>query len=95
MIEYPSQLEIEIARGFCSATCPMCSIDQTKYNKTIMKNDLFKSIIDSFGKHIYKIKHVNLVGLGEVLLDKKLHGKIIEESKGGFANIYNQIWVRK
>ena len=30
-----------------------------------------------------------------LVLDKKLHSKIMEESTAGFANTYNQIWVRK
>jgi len=75
-MKYPEKLEIELARGFCTATCPMCSIEETMYNKSMMKFEKFKAIVDSFGEHIKKIKHVNLVGLGEVLLDKKLHHKI-------------------
>ena len=75
-MEYPEKLEIELARGFCTASCPMCSIDETKYNKVVMKFEKFKAIVDSFGEHIDKINHVNLVGLGEVLLDKKLDEKI-------------------
>ena len=75
-MEYPVKLEIEIARGVCTATCPMCSIDETKYNKTVMNFNKFKSIIDCFGDNIYKIKHVNLVGLGEVLADVRLNKKI-------------------
>ncbi len=75
-MEYPSKLEIEIARGVCTASCPMCSIDQTKYNKSVMNFDKFKAIVDSFGSSIEKIKHVNLVGLGEVLVDVRLNKKI-------------------
>ena len=75
-MKYPEKLEIELARGFCTASCPMCSIEETMYNKSMMKFEKFKAIVDSFGEHIKKIKHVNLVGLGEVLLDKKLHHKI-------------------
>jgi len=30
-----------------------------------------------------------------LVLDRKLHGKCIEDSTAGFANTYNQIWIRK
>ena len=43
---FPKILEIEIAKGFCTASCPMCSIDETKYNKSIMTFEKFKTIID-------------------------------------------------
>ena len=75
-MRYPEKLEIEIVRGICTASCPMCSIEETTYNKKIMNLDMFKEIVDSFGNNLTKIKHVNLVGLGEVLVDKNLCDKI-------------------
>ena len=71
----PKILEIEIARGFCTASCPMCSIDQTKYNKSVMSFDKLKTIIDNFGKDIKHIDKIIFSGLGEVLLDKKFEKK--------------------
>jgi len=50
-------------------------------------------INDDFKKQATKAKmYLEDAGL---VLDKKLHGKIIEESTAGFANTYNQIWIRK
>ena len=73
---FPEKLEIETVRGICTATCPMCSIEQTRYNKSVMNIDKFKNIIDSFKENIHKVKRVNLVGLGETLADKRLPLKI-------------------
>jgi len=30
-----------------------------------------------------------------LVLDKKLHAEMFENSNSGFANTYNQIWIRK
>lgn len=72
----PQKLEIETVRGICTATCPMCSIEKTRYNKTVMNIDKFQAIIDSFKENINRVKRVNLVGLGETLADKRLPLKI-------------------
>jgi len=50
-------------------------------------------INDDFKEQATKIKrYLQDAGL---VFDKKLHGKIIEESMAGFSNTYNQIWIRK
>ncbi len=72
----PEKIEIETVRGICTATCPMCSIEETRYNKSVMNIDKFKLIIDSFKDNLQKIKRINLVGLGETLADKRLPLKI-------------------
>lgn len=73
---FPEKIEIETVRGICTATCPMCSIEETRYNKIVMNMDKFKLLVDNFGENIKKIKRFNLVGLGETLADKKLDLKI-------------------
>ena len=83
MMIIPKILEIEIARGFCTASCPMCSIDETKYNKSVMTFEKLKTIIDNFGEDIKHIEKIIFCGLGEVLLDKQLEKKIeYVKSKG-------------
>ena len=71
----PEKIDIEIVRGICTANCPMCSINETRYNKGVMSTEIFKKIVDSFKSHIENIT-VNLVGIGEMLVDVKLHEKI-------------------
>ena len=70
----PEKIDIEIVRGICTANCPMCSINETRYNKGVMSTEIFKKIVDSFKSHVENIK-VNLVGIGEMLVDLKLHKK--------------------
>ena len=79
----PKIVEVEIARGFCTASCPMCSIDKTKYNKIIMSDEKFIRLVDNFGSNIQNFDKWILCGLGEVLLDKKIDNKIkYVKSKG-------------
>ena len=83
----PDKLDIEVVRGVCTATCPMCPIEETRYNSSVMNFEMFKKIIDRFGKNIKKINRVNLVGIGEILVDVKLNLKIEYLKSKGLNNI--------
>mgnify|MGYP006095874147 FL=1 len=48
----PEKVDIEIVRGICTANCPMCSINETRYNKGVMSTDIFKKIVDSLKKEV-------------------------------------------
>ena len=49
IMRYPNKIDIELVRGICTADCPMCSIDEARYNKKIMDDAMFESIINRFG----------------------------------------------
>ncbi len=72
----PATVDIEIVKGLCSADCPMCCIDETRWDRQIMTHNLFTKIIDSFGPDIDQIKKFVLCGIGEALLDKNIGSKI-------------------
>ena len=72
----PEIIEIEIVKGLCSADCPMCCINETRFDKKIMTYEKFTEIVDSFGTNIENVKKVILCGIGEALLDKTLGPKI-------------------
>ena len=72
----PATIELEIVKGLCSADCPMCCIDETRWDKQIMTHDVFTRVIDSFGPNIEQIKKIILCGIGEPLLDRHIGSKI-------------------
>ncbi len=85
----PSVIEIENVHGYCNAKCPMCLIGNGSYKDRsyIMSTDTFKKIIDKFIPYRQDIKNVEIVGLGESLVDKELCKKIHYLKKNNFQNV--------
>ena len=54
----------------------MCPIEEIRYNSSVMNFEKFKKIVDSFGEGINKIRLVNLVVIGQILVDVRLNRKI-------------------
>ena len=51
---------MEVVRGVCTANCPMCPIEEMRYNSSVMNFEKFKKIVVIFGEDINKIRLVNL-----------------------------------
>lgn len=68
-----SHLIIETS-GKCNFQCIMCPTLNYQNNKIIMKDDIFRIILDFISQN--NIKSVDLTGWGEPLLDKKLFERI-------------------
>lgn len=84
----PKHLDIANVYGYCNARCDMCSIKVLKKKPRIMPNEEFESIIAKFSdRDISGIKALNLVGIGESLLDPGLTAKISCARSMGFDNI--------
>ena len=50
---------MEVVRGVCTANCPMCPIQEIRYNSSVMNFEKYKIIVDSFGEYINKMRLVN------------------------------------
>ena len=74
---FPTVIDVEIVRGLCNARCIMCSIESPKVRPGIvMTNQRFEQILDSFEPYAAQITQVNLVGMGEPLLDPQVCSKV-------------------
>jgi sulfatase maturation enzyme AslB (radical SAM superfamily) len=83
----PRRVTIETVFA-CNASCIMCPIDlPSKRIKGTMKQALFEKIIDSLVPHNDQIEMMDLFGLGEPLLDKKIFDRIKYVKDKGFRNI--------
>lgn len=83
----PSIIEIENVHGMCNASSVMCSIRDTKLPKHIMSTYDFANILDKFLPYRSSINNIDIVGLGESLLDTELCEKITIAKTKGFRNI--------
>ena len=72
----PSFIDIENVHGYCNARCTMCSIWESKLKPDIMSNESFNRILDRFVHYSSKVTSLNIVGLGESLIDSGLSRKI-------------------
>ena len=85
----PKHLDIANVYGYCNAGCDMCAMKTMKAKPGIMTNEVFESIIAKFSAgDICGINALNLVGIGESLLDPGLTAKISCARSMGFNNIY-------
>ena len=72
----PSVIDIETVHGYCNASCVMCSIRSSSLAPRIMTTDLFRRILDRLSVYVSHIEYLNIVGLGEALMDPELGHKI-------------------
>jgi len=83
----PERIQIEGVFA-CNASCIMCPVHApSERKKGVMKLELFKEIIDKLEPYKEKINKVDLWGLGESLMDKKLHLKIKYAKEKGFKGL--------
>ncbi|CCH49318.1 radical SAM protein [Pseudodesulfovibrio piezophilus] len=83
----PSHVNIETLFG-CNAHCTMCIIDQpSKRRKGVMKEPLFRHIIDSLKPHRTQIQKLDLFALGEPLLDPDIMARIRYAKQQGFTGM--------
>ncbi|MCD6394844.1 MAG: radical SAM protein [Planctomycetes bacterium] len=84
----PKHLDIANVYGRCNANCDMCAMKAMKARPGIMSNEVFETIITKFcDKNIGGIITINLVGIGESLLDPGLAAKISYARSMGFNSI--------
>ncbi len=85
----PSHLQIEVVggKGMCNAHCAMCTIDKWERPPTIMKEEVFRSIIDSVEPFKEHIEYVTLHGNGEPLLDRDMASKVQYAKLRGFIGV--------
>ena len=50
---------VEVVIGVCIANCPMCHIEEMRYNSSVMNFEKFNKIVGSFGEGINKIRLFN------------------------------------
>lgn len=73
----PSVIDVENVRGLCNARCAMCNIDSPKVKPgLVMKNEVYEQILHRFEPIANSLNQVNLVGMGEPLLDRQICQKI-------------------
>ena len=83
----PERIQIESVFA-CNASCVMCPVHApSERKKGVMKLELFKVIIDKLEPYKEKINKVDLWGLGEPLMDKKLDLKIKYAKEKGFKGL--------
>lgn len=83
----PERIQIESVFA-CNASCVMCPVHApSERKKGVMKLELFKEIIDKLEPYKEKINKVDLWGLGEPLMDKKLNLKIKYAKEKGFKGL--------
>jgi sulfatase maturation enzyme AslB (radical SAM superfamily) len=75
----PKIIDIGIVHGFCDAHCIMCPVDSMQ-SKEIMSLERFAELLRRLAKH-EGIERINLVGMGETVLDKTMTKKV-ELAKG-------------
>jgi len=83
----PSLVSIENVHGYCNASCKMCSIAKSKIKPHIMQNEPFNTILKKFVPYINRINGLDIVGMGETLIDPGLSEKIKYAKSIGFRNI--------
>lgn len=72
---YPSQIQIETVAGYCNSRCSMCPLTKS-IRKEIMSDEMFSVIMCRLEPIREHIKIINLLGLGETLLDTGVAEKI-------------------
>ena len=83
----PERIQLESVFA-CNARCTMCPVHSpSERKKGIMKFELFKDVIDKLEPYKEKINKVDLWGLGEPLMDKKLNMKVKYAKEKGFKGL--------
>jgi len=84
--EFPRYFEIETVNA-CNARCPMCTIDEWTRKTPIMKDGLYKKLVDEIAEHADVVKRVSLFRDGEPLLDKKMPHRIAMLKDRGIGEV--------
>jgi sulfatase maturation enzyme AslB (radical SAM superfamily) len=83
----PRRLQIETIYG-CNAACVMCALKDPHTRRAgPMPEDLFRKVVDEMAPYAASVEKVDLFGLGEPLLDKRLFDRIRYVRERGFRNI--------
>jgi len=73
----PTVVDIETVRGICNARCIMCSIESPKVQPGIViPNQVFEKILRRYAPYAVHLIQVNLVGIGEPLVDLQVREKV-------------------
>lgn len=85
----PSHLQVEVVggKGMCNAHCAMCTIDKWERPPTIMRDEVFRAIIDGVEPFREHIEYVTLHGNGEPLLDRDMASKVKYAKQRGFKGV--------
>ena len=83
----PSVIDIETVHGICNASCIMCSIRSSAQRPQIMHQDMFLSILDRLIPYRECVEYLNIVGLGEAILDPNVFVKIRACKEAGFRQV--------
>jgi len=83
----PKNVIVETVFG-CNASCTMCPIDMpTKRKKGAMTDEVFKHAIDGLSPYYKNISQMDLFGLGEPFLDKKIFSRVQYAKDKGFNDV--------
>ncbi|OGN04115.1 MAG: hypothetical protein A2831_02280 [Candidatus Yanofskybacteria bacterium RIFCSPHIGHO2_01_FULL_44_17] len=74
-IVIPSFIQIETVAGLCNYRCIMCPITESRVTG-VMSNEVWTKILNRLLPHVKHIDYLSLCGLGEPMLDKKVHEKV-------------------
>ncbi|MGA3207960.1 MAG: radical SAM protein [Syntrophales bacterium] len=83
----PSVIDIETVHGICNASCIMCSIRSSSQRPQIMHQDMFLSILNRLIPYRQYIEYLNIVGLGEAILDPDVFAKIQAAKEARFRQV--------
>lgn len=72
----PKHVQIASVTGLCTSRCVMCTYKTWTRKPNIMKNDIYKCILEKFIPYREQIQYLTLHGNGEPLLDKGLAEKV-------------------
>lgn len=74
---FPTVIDVENVRGLCNARCTMCSIESPKARPgMVMSDQVFEQILHRYEALAQPLTQVNLVGIGEPLIDPHVCEKI-------------------
>jgi sulfatase maturation enzyme AslB (radical SAM superfamily) len=83
----PKRLQIETFYG-CNASCVMCALKNPLTRASgPMPEDLFRKVVDEMAPYAAGIEKVDLFGLGEPLLDRRIFDRIRYMRERGFRNL--------
>jgi sulfatase maturation enzyme AslB (radical SAM superfamily) len=83
----PKRLQIETIYG-CNAACVMCALKDPHTRRAgPMAETLFRKVVDEMAPYAHAVEKVDLFGLGEPLLDKRLFDRIRYVHERGFRNL--------
>ncbi|HAJ27398.1 MAG TPA: hypothetical protein DCG53_09185 [Syntrophus sp. (in: bacteria)] len=83
----PSIIDIETVHGICNASCIMCSIHSSSQRPQLMSQEMFVNIVNKLIPYRESIEYLNIVGLGEAILDPNVFVKIGVAKDAGFRQV--------